>query len=522
MDDWSKVSSMEDEDWDSWSLGTTTTTSFSVVDDVSRFEVDDGNFVSLATKTYLEAASGAFFQAPKRRDVPRASKKKQEEDEVKDDDDDVVTVPRRRHPKSLVKGGLARRIGPKTEDSIQVVWRPSEKGVLRTTALDEAFPDLLRGSATLGRHRRWETVRTLLDDLESWGLAECLGKPPNASLERGAWAPTTEVERYVLTATGETRGQVVKKKSFFSVVFKHESRRGFVPMYDLDVEPRDDTIRGVLRGVKHCLSKRERRAFAPGAAAKCGAASVGRSPKAVVNGVCQRAIELDFAGRQVFVEHVGLAGKIHDTVIEYDDDDGVTDVAYRDNRLVETRRGRKSMHVAISGTDAWTTRVEILARPNRSMDWVKVGDYAACENGHQESFVSLADSPMSVVRDDGKRGVPCVALRFKALEWHRAPVLRVGAYGVDVPKAGKRRSSLNSERDDQSHIVIYDVCVTPPANNHDDDDDLGRSAERRAVFRTHAHKPRRTSGFDYWYRGRDTRAALRKHVRRDINDALPL
>merc|ERR1711862_602023 len=175
---------------------------------------------------------------------------------------------------------------------------------------------------------------------------------------------------------------------------------------------------------------------------------------------------------------IGLAGKIHDVIVHKEtlDDNSQDDDSrplYRNSVRVNNRHTKKSRYVAIPDTDAYCTRFELWAlvhHTKKYQEWVWIGTYMGCQNAHTERIVSLTKtSSVLCSRKCGHDsssslyGVECSALRFKALDWCRDPLMQVAAYGIDDSSNGDAESSSkvaggdNPGTEDEDTNVLYTI-----------------------------------------------------------------
>ena len=436
--------------------------------------------------------------------------------------------------KALVKGGLVERYpswcSEEDGDGIEVKCRPERDGLVATTAVDDLVPELLgsqrRNAATLNKRQRWSKVWDLLEALVAEGTATVVQVPE--PLRRGNYtcAPQT-VYRYAVKATSflprmESSTQKSTKdrqrQSRERTVYRYVKQQ-LIPWYEMTTDvpqvilaardkhtesnekPPFDALTGILRAPpkRRPLTKKERRAFAP---------SVSKSVpnvRAALNGVVDRAVELYF-GRRVFVTYVAISGKIHDTVqVDAEDEDDDKPRRYRDGQVVGEQQKRK-VWLGLDGTDAYCLRISIEAR--LSADWLPLGEYVGPASGRDEILHSLADSVHATLRD-GVFGVYCTGLRFRGIEYHRSPALRVGAFGADLnPRRSTMSTSFTTKEDDDDDIVVYQLSTA----KQDQDE------ERATLLKKFALKPRRTSGA-YWDYPKCPRMAKRKLFAKEITDA---
>lgn len=453
-------------------------------DDAAWWYRDDGEFVSLCRSWTAVVADGEWnVQAPAC--LPNvAPKGKIVKAAPCDDEERDDATKTRRNGKKAVKAGLMARREDRDGAKIGVVGRARQGDVVATTEIDDMMPELLMFSeATLDRGQRWVKVRAKLDELVEQGVATQLGE----------WTSTASevVTRYAIQASGHAK---MSRKPMSAAADRRRRvmrrvKGKLVQWYTLGGEPpalvvaarakQGDAcfqpLRGALRAPpkRTALTRKERRAFAPSVAAATGASSTIRDVRAAVNGVALGAVELDF-GMPVFVTFVVLSGKIHDTVeiSDDEDDDDVKPTPQFRNGVLLNKRPVKIRHAALEGTDAYCSSVNLSARVGN--DWVNLGEVPGpVRGGHTEVAVPIGDTLRG-----GVAGILCTALRFKPVSWHRAPALRVGAFGEPAQSRQNRKGKAKADDDDD---VIYEV-ITPREQG---DDDRGRAS----ILHRYARRP---------------------------------
>lgn len=246
-----------------------------------------------------------------------------------------------------------------------------------------------------------------------------------------------------------------------------------------------------------------RRAFSPGVASSCGAASTQSFGLSAQRTVAENTIEL-FFGRRVAVSHASIAGKIHDTELNFLRHTKANNYGSRFNKphVVAPgtgKRFKKHCHVA---------RVEISARLAADpKQWLVLGTYDGCQNGHNERLISLANC-VAAARDGAVR---CIAPRFRAISWHNKPMIRVGAYGHETDNNSKKVRTSTSHNSAAFEDGVEYVLHRSTRRNDGSD-----AARRRYAFKGKSVK-------DSWgWEEHGSRAARRRNFRADVKEALSL
>ena len=451
----------------------------------------------------------ASIRFPKRAPVSTASvlqPVKEAHDEDDDEDTDISDMFKRkaRVGKKALKHSLVKRISRHHgfltytqqnyfapvatyyDDYIEVVRRgKGEDGLSLKTPIDDLLPELLTcNGGVLGRAQRWADAKQLLECLENEGNAVRIADH-RQDHARYSGLPQDSV-RFVVKANGSFNTTVQNKAKAsiwnpYTSVLRWQCGRWRV-WYELTSEPPSEIKQPPLRAVLRAspgngrLDGSARRAFSPGVAGTCGAASTLSSLPATEKAVVNKEVDLIF-GRPVAVTHASIAGKIHATKIETMDAEEDKDCLgwYQQGRWHQLHR-KKNFHVALDGTEAYCTRVEISARLTANPKiWVTLGTFDGCRDGHTEKAIFLGDCHAA---SGNNSEVHCIALRFRAMSWHKQPLLRVGAYGhhVDDQKTkDNRNKSILSDNDacagfeDGVEYIVY-------SSEHRDD---GTDAVRR-------------------------------------------
>ena len=472
------------------------------------------------------------------------------EDENHDFDD---FEPTRRH-RARHSSTLVRRCGGSisSNDEIEVLRRGFVEGGLRPcTPLDRLVPELLRRpTATLGRRQRWVHLAELLERLEREGLC-WRTKPAERAFERGRdGRGPLDIVRYAVKADEWLRADVAADAHLDAARARRRSRHGggsrvyrvgkggkCLLWYELACKlplfqatrvaaaaaaagtrkQQPVPLRGVLKAPPKLapLTKKQRRAFAPGVAARCGAATTACDARLARSAVVRGAVELDF-GRRVLVTHASIAGQIHEThsrAVVHD----------RDGLVVPRSAGASPGWVAIEGTEAYVTRFELSARLAANCgEWTCIGEFTGCcDNGRDECAVALDACAAAMTRKDGVSGLECTALRFRAVHFHGAsPMLRVGAYGLEALSDATNKKKAQTLADatdhdgggDETVVVEYLLRLLPKPRHDRDGTDDGSVRLRR----TWAVKGRREHGFSPYYSTKETKAVKRKTFRRQL------
>lgn len=431
VEDWTVVNSLGDSTSDDWSILTSNeNTSKDETLETPSFIANEHQVVSV---------------------VPTTNEMSSTDNEEPNDDSSAEPIQKRvRNGKRACKHSLVRRaesmyafdsIGCQCSwyygDFIEVVSRPlNENGRVPKTALDDVLPELVDDStgATLGRSKRWAYIKTLLDQLEKDGIATCItgGKHisgmPHGMCRYGRYSSAPhELVHIVVKPNGSydprTRIGRYDRKTFDGSTVYHKHRGNYQVFYALNVERPPGVNAPPIRGSLRSLQSDDhgsRRAYTPGVATCCGASRSATRISAVQNAFAPKTVDLVF-GRKVSVAFASIAGKIHNTTLE-------TYEETTKSRHYPSGKIKRWRHVALEGTDSYCTRIEISARlALNPRIWVRLGSFDACQDGHTEIPIYLGDCDAALT--DGT--VECLSLRFRALSWHRRPLLRVGAYGRD-------------------------------------------------------------------------------------------
>lgn len=444
--------------------------------------------------------------------------------------------------KKALKHSLVKRCCPweygspasgwRSDDCIEVTRRgKDEYGLCPKTPIDDMLPELLTNwCATLGRANRWKDVKGLFDQLEQEGTAVRVTVPVDERdmymrFTKGRYCePPSDSTRYVVKSndtykdTSRRYGHIYAMKNRWSGQEVYCWQRGrWRVWYELTSEPPAEIEEAPLRATLHAppgtstLDGRARRAFSPGVALTCGAASTTSHVVSAERAVVERAVDLVF-GLPVSVTHASIAGKIHKTRSETLFMSKAEDYPprYYNSTIVvpdDVQRKQKWCNIAVEGTDAYCDRVEISARLVGSpRTWIVLGTFAGCKDGHTEKAIYLGDCHAA----SGTGAVLCIALRFRAVSWHNKPLLRVGAYGHDdKPLTNDKAREKVFPSDDTGFEDGVEYTLYCAKHRHDGND---------ALFRQYAKKEGRSCHKEDW--PRRSKEMKRAKQRADIKDAL--
>jgi len=499
----------------------------------SEWSIPTSNNVGDEIPSHHRGATSIHFS--KRAPVSTASvlqplKEAHDEDDDDDEDADISDIFKRkaRVGKKALKHSLVKRISrdhgrvgcgvAAYDDYIEVVRRgKGEHGSSFKTPIDDLLPELLTCSGgVLGHAQRWADAKQLLECLENEGTAVRIA---TRSYHNGRYSglPQDSVH-FVVKANGSfnTRVQNKAKASIwnsYTSVLRWQCGRWSV-WYELTSEPpleiKHSPLRAVLRAPpgNGRLDGSARRAFSPGVAGACGAASTLSSLPATEKAVVNREVDLIF-GHPVAVTHASIAGKIHATKFETMDAEEDKDCIgwYQQGRWHQHRES-KGFHVALDGTEAYCTRVEISARLTANPKiWVTLGTFDGCRDGHTEKAIFLGDCHAA---SGNNSEVHCIALRFRAVSWHKQPLLRVGAYGHNVDdqqRKDTRKKSILSDNDGCAGFEDGVEYIVYSSEHRDDGTD--------AVRRRYAIKEGK---YFKYHDPRQSQERKRSHIRADIKD----